>query len=382
MNITPDYFQALNPDQIIPKNALDILPFTKEPPSQWTHDTDLYKYLYEMFNVSSEVVSDEGEKIEANYSFFGPYIFEESLDTLRDVEMRFTKCAREGRPNLDLEQQMILGLQVLHHLQQKESPGKQIPENLAPALGFKSAMQLPEFWDDANFGLFGKYKIAWYAIVRSLLQESGFFSVAHLLEADSELYCSELLASNLYYKQAIQVLRGFLEHNVVQLYLCNNPAAFKLWLENDYRVPQFRGRKSMLADLVSREIFSESLAEYASEIYGELNGAIHGSRDFFIHGEKVNGDTRGIEFNREYFDRWCEYFSRVTYFGIQAMRISVLEWAKIKSTLGAVCSICHSGDHLEIEDTLLGAENLEIINCTACGNSMTFISGRESFGVL
>ena len=56
--------------------------------------------------------------------------------------------------------------------------------------------------------------------------ESAFFSLAHILETFSDLECSILLASRLYYKQAIQVLRSYLETSVLQLYFIKDIDAF------------------------------------------------------------------------------------------------------------------------------------------------------------
>jgi len=65
--------------------------------------------------------------------------------------------------------------------------------------------------------------------IGNILGEEGCFSLSHLFEADSDLDASIVLASNLYYKQSLQVLRSYIETMVLHLYFANNPYDFEKW---------------------------------------------------------------------------------------------------------------------------------------------------------
>src|ERR1035437_2871627 len=124
----------------------------------------------------------------------------------------------------------------------------------------------PDFWNDEAFGLLAKYYVAWDGMVSGILSESGFFSLGHTLESQEDLNCSIVLASNLYYKQALQSLRNFLEGVVVQLYFCDNQTAFANWKADSFNTPSFRGRNGMLRDLRSRGILTDDLTRIASNL--------------------------------------------------------------------------------------------------------------------
>ena len=71
-----------------------------------------------------------------------------------------------------------------------------------------------------------KYAIAWHQLTGSILSESAFSSLPHILEAGLDLECSIDLAMDHYYKQASQILRGFLEGQVLDLVLAIDEQAF------------------------------------------------------------------------------------------------------------------------------------------------------------
>ena len=81
-----------------------------------------------------------------------------------------------------------------------------------------------------------------------------FFSVEHVLESLSEIECSILLASNISYKQSLQILRNFLEDILIELHFCCQRPDFDNWKQKIYRIPPLRGPKGVLKRLVIKGI--------------------------------------------------------------------------------------------------------------------------------
>jgi hypothetical protein len=263
--------------EIIPKDCLLLLPFVPDPVSTWTDKIDLLRFLACLFDRIRDLSYDK-------------FVFDEGRERFQAIAREFALNAR------------------------KAIPAEAAKEQSEP---------IPSFQADPNFGLVSKYAIAWDAIDRAVLEESAFFSLSHVLEAYSELECSILLASNLYYKQALQVLRNFLEHAVLGLYFCGSEEEYEKWTDNDYRVPPFRGRRGMLAKLVARGILTEGLEIIASDIYGELNASIHSAESHLIHRGVFSGQYAGRIFKYDRFQEWCRYFSQCVDFAIRTQHITV-----------------------------------------------------------
>jgi hypothetical protein len=134
----------------IPEKCISFLPFAPETIASWCDGTDLSKYMRILFDKGSTIIDEAGNRFETNYA----------------------KNARKAKP-------------ALAAIKKKEAT--------------------PDFWNDKNFGLVAKYYVAWDGLTRELLSGSAFFSIAHVLESGEELDCSLLLASQLYYKHALQV---------------------------------------------------------------------------------------------------------------------------------------------------------------------------------
>jgi hypothetical protein len=134
--------------------------------------------------------------------------------------------------------------------QDLKAVAKDLEGFIAPRLGsMKSDISdLGDEWpkDDVPVGRAMKYVMAWRAVDRESLEESRFFSIAHLLEATNEIEASIALAQGTFYKQAKQQLRSVLELVVMPLHFCSDRASFRDWREGDYRTPRFRGRGGLL----------------------------------------------------------------------------------------------------------------------------------------
>ena len=304
---------------VFPEYSLDVLPFTLEPISRWTHESDLMEFITTLLPYSE-------------------YFFDRRRDEFRVIADKFMINAAKA----------------------------ELPRSAKEAVE-----SIPEFGNDEAFGLAAKYTIAWFIVTQALLEESAFFSLPHMLEAYSELECSFLLASNMYYKQALQVLRNLLENSVLQMHFCGNAEEFKKWKENDYQVPPLRGKSGMLTSLVQQGVLSQELATAASHLYGELNGCIHGAEKRLIHQGVFTGQYAGQIFKYARFEEWCHYLSRCTDFAIRAQYTTVQLWQGRRYQTGIICSVCHS-PNLEVEDVMLDGNSTTTFRCRACGEVMRF----------
>lgn len=75
-----------------------------------------------------------------------------------------------------------------------------------------------------------KYAAAFDSVLNAMLSDGAFGSLPHISEVNSDLTCSVMLASNMYYKQALQALRGVLELSVAQVHFVTHPEDFQGWV--------------------------------------------------------------------------------------------------------------------------------------------------------
>jgi len=307
---------------VFPEDSLTVLPFKPEPISRWTIENDLGEFITWLLPHSD-------------------YFFEQRRKELQVTASEFLLNAQKAVPPRSAEEKGIVET-------------------------------IPNFLDDEIFGLAAKYAIAWFIITQALLEESAFFSISHMLEAYTDLECCILLSSNLYYKQALQVLRGFLENAVLQLHFCDNGEEYVEWKRNEYRVPSLRGKKGILLKLLERGVLTEELATVVSKLYNELNGSIHGAERYLIHRGIFTGQYAGQIFKYDRFRQWGNYLARCTDFAIRAQCITVGLWAKQRFQSGMHCDICHSSN-LEIgKSDLFDGDDATVFKCRECGNVMRF----------
>ncbi len=309
--------------EIIPKKCIDILPLSPEPIASWNKQSDLLMFLVEMYKLDG-------------YASYGKHLFEEGLK-------RWDKTLIEFRDNAV-----------------KATPAPAAEEQAEP---------IPNFKSDSYLGLMAKYSIAWHSADEAVLSESAFFSLAHVLEAGSELESSILLAANLYYKQALQVLRNYIEGMVVQLYFCDNLGDFEAWQEGTYKVPSLRGKGGMLEVLESGGLLPTDLSKLASDLYGDLNGSIHGAERRLLHTGVFEGKWAGCIFKYERFKEWCECFARCVDVGIRILRLSSNLWLNTRPQDRIVCDVCHNAiaTEFEIDKSELNAGTVSF-RCKRCGS--------------
>ena len=297
-------------DILLPEAAITILPFSAEPLASWKGKTDIRRFVDALYAPS-------------NYPAFSSYLF-----------------TREKKDVRTWSKRLIVNAQKAPYKSESS---------------FQTST-VPNFLEDAHFGKAAKYVVAWKSSVQNLLEESGFYSLAHILEADAEIDCSLLLASHLYYKQAAQVLRNFLEETLLPINFCENVDEFNQWKAQNYRIPPLRGRDGLVKKLVNKGILTQTIGQAVSDLYGDLNSYIHGSESKLIHKGLFTGSWDGRIFKTDDFNAWCEYLSRSIDVGIRLLRINYVQWENILSRKWAslrsqgkiLCDVCHNEEDFDI----------------------------------
>ncbi len=261
-----------------PQTAIDILPLSAEPMSQWEKDTDIRIFAQALY-------------ADTSVPSFGSESCAEFEKEMREQARAFTKTLMEAR---------------------------------------RSSIY-PDFYQDAQFGQIAKYAIALKCCIQSLLEDAGFYSLAHILEAESDLECSLLLASNFYYKQANLMLRNILEEVFLPIHFCDNVSDFDDWKANNYCTPNLRGKDGLIKRLLKKNIIHEPLATQTAGLYGNLSAYVHGSQSTLIHQNIHLGEVHRVEFNRTIFSAWCQLFCECVDVCICLLKINYDQWCAIRS---------------------------------------------------
>jgi hypothetical protein len=326
--------------EIIRDEVITCLPFSPEAIVNWTPTGDLQNFLYAINDLPGVVLEANGDRRVTNYRHCGESSYHQGKKEFRDWAYRFGKLARDIGGDADL----------------------------------------PDFYEDLNFGLAAKYIIAWNEGVMSALSSGTFFSIAHILESVDDLRCSLGLASQLYYKQAQQTLRSVLEDVLLPIYFVQRRSEYLNWKANNYRTPQIRGRNGIVRSLVDDQIIPEDLAEKVSSFYGELNGFVHGSERRLINSGHYSRTWVGHAFNQEDYSGWCRSIETSVILGMKLLRINLGQWEKFRSQRLVVCPICHNDNHFDTEEFSFGSEHFTKYHCKSCGDEVTHNSeGRETY---
>ena len=328
--------------KLIPRVLDDYLPFTPESLISWNSTTDILQFLYTLYDKPAVIISHDGKRTHSNYRSYGKYVYDEGQKRVWNWIKQFEAIAKKS----------------------KLAPGAAVP-----------AIEIPDFSADPTFGKTAKYIIAFDGVVREIMQEGAFFSIAHVMESETDLECSIILAINLYYRHSLQVLRSMLENLVLPIYFSNNEADFLAWRRNNYRMPRLRGKNGMLRKLVGRNQLSKDLANEIAGLYGELSKSIHGSESRLVHKGFYTGRWIGHVFKKPDFHRWCNCLSKLLDLAIRLLRIHIVAWEKAYENKGIICQVCLNDD-FDVEKEKFGGELYVNYHCRRCGYTMTF-SARE-----
>ncbi len=239
----------------LPQAAIDVLPLSAEPMSQWKKEVDIRLFAKALYPAP----------------FHPP--------PTREL-------------NADLEKEM-------------REQARVFTKNLMEA---QNASTYIDFYQDHRFGQVAKYALALKCCIQSLLEDAGFYSLAHVLEADSDLECSLLLASHFYYKQATLMLRNILEEIFLPIHFCDSVVDFNAWKADSYRTPNLRGKDGLIKRLLKKNIIHEPLATRVSNLYRDLSSYVHGSQSTLIHQNVHLGEVHRVEFEESVFSAWCQLF--------------------------------------------------------------------------
>jgi hypothetical protein len=219
--------------------------------------------------------------------------------------------------------------------------------------------------DDITVGHAMKYVMAWRVLDREALEESRFFSVAHLLEATNEIESSVALAQGAFYKQAKQQLRSLLELVVMPLHFCSDRDSFRKWREGDYRTPQFRGPKGLLKQLVARSLLSMQTADEIGDLYGRLSGSIHNEEKELAFSGVLGGGRPLVGFSIERLHEWADLCAATLHAAIIAA-IATMEAWDVNRPADPFCAHCHNETDFTIVAERFGQDLYDKITCVRC----------------
>jgi hypothetical protein len=190
-----------------------------------------------------------------------------------------------------------------------------------------------------------------------------------------------MLASELYYKHAQQVLRSFLEDLVLPVYFATNPNAYASWRDNNYRTPSLRGAKGILKSLVKGQVLDEEFAGEISKLYGNLNSFIHGSERRLVNKGHYTRSWVGHAFNMKDYLEWCSYTTAAVIVAAHLLQINLDQWEAFRAQRQVLCPICHNVEGFSTEEFVFGGEKFTRYFCPSCGDEMTLsFNGRQAFG--
>jgi hypothetical protein len=310
-------------------SACRYLPLSAEPFASWGDDVDVRSFLRAISDDVSTVIGYDGSISEPRKGKFADAAWHRNLKAVAE----------------DLE-----GF-------------------IAPRLGSMEPdiTDLGDQWpkDDIPMGHAMKYVMAWHAVDKESLEESRFFSVAHLLEATNEIESSIALAQGTFYKQAKQQLRSVLELVVMPLHFCSDRASFRNWREGNYRTPRFRGRGGLLEQLVARSLLPEQTANEIGDLYGRLSGSIHNEEAELAFSGVLGGSRAITGFSIDRLQEWAGLCAATLDAAIRATIATMDAWDANRPA-DPFCADCHNETEFVIVAERFGEELYDKITCTRC----------------
>ena len=310
-------FSKAHFDKMIPQNAINLFPLQLESINKWkAPKLDAIYFIENLFDMDAEMTDKDGKIKKVNYKDYWETIYTNCLNKFKDHSTQFDLTAHEYLP---------------------------VPASVVVS------PQIPSFLDDIHFGGVAKYYMCFDGLIDNALSESYFFSIGHVLESQNELDCSIILAQNLFYKQALQVLRNFIELLICQILFCHDSKSFQNWIKGNYRLPRLNDKGGILEMLEKSRIISSSLMQRTSKSYRLLNSYIHSSEKNLIHRGTQKGMYKGYIFDYDYFKTWCKSFIDIVENGILLMDAHFDQLKLLKSHV-LTCDICHSTDAWKLKD--------------------------------
>jgi len=309
---------------VLDPRVLDWLPLSAAPVSDWASGDDLHQFLIQAYGPDYQGAAD--------------YTFDEGRKRAGAAAAELTRVAKAVKPSVAAE---------------------------------GNTDEVPDFHFDSSFGLAWRHLIVWEALINAMLSDSFFFSLAHALESESDLDASFYLISRFYYKHALQALRSFVETCVLPVWFAAIPTEFTKWRSGG-TVPNMRSqrkREGMLDRLVDEHVLDIRTGALASELYGQLNGAIHARESRLIHrGVDRAGKYRGEVFKRDDFNDWSLLMSRAVAVGSRLLQVSSEQWLALLKSHDLICDICHNSEGFTVSDSTDDHDVLDYL-CPSCGHT-------------
>jgi hypothetical protein len=312
---------------------LGYLPFRAEPICEWNEDCDLQQFLCDLFDAPSVVYAPDGSKHEGNYRDYGRDLFHQEVPVVTSLAADLTKVSSHD-----------------YHQDHARIRG-----------------QTHDFMGDPLFGLAAKGVMACKGILSAILSESGFMSLHHILESDSDLDCSLHLLKTHHYKQSGYCLRAFLENSVLPVYFAAHPSDYKSWKQGSLHLPPLRGPKGLLEVMRGEGLIDASIKEAVSGVYGALNAFVHSSAPAMIHTGHETGNWRGLSFKLDAIHGWCELVAKACDARIRLAERENDHWHQFRSKAPTMCDTCHEKEFIRAAEKA-SHHQLWKYQCRKCGS--------------
>jgi hypothetical protein len=310
-------------DEVIPEAALGHLPFAAEQISSWRIEGDLGQFISAIYGGCVGTLLKDGT-----------YTLE---STTRVVPGVFERACTQALQRSELFRQ--------------------------------SKIKSDDF--EEQLGRAFKYFAACEVMSGAVLEESAFTSLPHILESSADLECIIELAGRHFYKQAAQVLRAFLEGQVVDLELAENQKSFADWKRGEYRVPHLRGRDGLLFKLEGKGTLGSKLRSRIEAAYEDLNAFVHGAEQTLIHSGLFVGEHTGHEFRADKFNQWISQFADVTDICLRLTKLKTEIWLRAFKGDEKKCETCRESTLSDLRTFVFGGHEFVQRRCQKCGKECT-----------
>jgi hypothetical protein len=343
---------------VIASEALDLLPFQARPLERWDGNEDVRVFLSGLDRPLT-FIAPGGSKHTSESAYFAGHFFDSAMANISPSLLALNHNARmaveHGRRVAAMQEWLS-----------RDDPGAAIEEPVSetPLEIARLAPFVAE--SDAAVGLAVKYLVAWDGVQAEALADSWFISLQHVLEAGFDVEASFLLACNGFHKQALQILRTFLEDVTLPLYFYAVAGEFERWLSDErYFIPRVQGSGGIAAKLIGLGVDASVVEGYARS-YHELGKAVHGAERHVAFAGLAEGNSPpGFRVDR--LHDWASWFARIVDVGIRLSVVGFDLWTNSPRRV-TVCGQCH-GSEFDVDSTLRGWRR----TCKRCGD-VTFFS--------
>jgi hypothetical protein len=110
------------------------------------------------------------------------------------------------------------------------------------------------------------------------------------------------------------------------------------------------------------------------DLYGKLNGSIHGAETALLHSGVVHGSKGKFGFKYERLAEWCQMFGNCAYVALRVLERCIDMWEQRKRDR-LMCWTCHSLGTFSVVATIsMMDQDFTSVRCGNCGNEQTYIA--------